>query len=60
VFSPGDKVYVHDVDTQIPGTVKTVAENLLTFNTTNSTVDVANNDEIINATPIKFTLHCEL
>ena len=60
VFSPGDKVYVHDVDTQIPGTVKTVAQNLLTFDTTNSTVDVANNDEIINATPIKFTLHCEL
>ena len=59
VFSVGDKVYVHDVDTQIPGTVKTVAQNLLTFDTTNSTVDVANNDEIINATPVKITLHCE-
>tara|TARA_R100000458_G_C8194643_1_gene187180 strand:- start:46 stop:828 length:783 start_codon:yes stop_codon:yes gene_type:complete len=59
VFSPGDKVYVHDVDTQIPGTVKTVGQNLLTFDTTNSTVDVANNDELINATPIKIILHCE-
>tara|TARA_R100001594_G_scaffold86867_1_gene121241 strand:- start:61 stop:843 length:783 start_codon:yes stop_codon:yes gene_type:complete len=59
VFSVGDKAYVHDVDTQIPGTVSAVGENLLTFNTTNSTVDVANNDEIINATPIKIVLHCE-
>ena len=59
VFSVGDKAYVHDEDTQIPGTVSAVGANLLTFDTTNSTVDVADNDEIINATPIKITLHCE-
>ena len=60
VFSPGDLVYVHDVNTQIPGKVKTVAEGLITFDTTNTTVDVADNDEIINATPIKITLHLEV
>jgi len=60
VFSPGDLVYVHDVDTQIPGKVKTVTQELITFDTTNTTVDVANNDEIINATPIKITLHLEV
>ena len=60
VFSPGDLVYVHDLDAQIPGKVKTVTQELITFDTTNTTVDVTDNDEIINATPIKITLHLEV
>tara|TARA_R100000655_G_scaffold48188_1_gene85584 strand:- start:1079 stop:1855 length:777 start_codon:yes stop_codon:yes gene_type:complete len=55
-FQKGDIAYVHDVDTVIPGTVLSVTENLITFDTTNSTIDVDNNDEIINATPITIYL----
>ena len=59
VFSKGDLAYVLGTDTQIPGKVKSVTENLITFDTTNSTIDVANNAEILCATPIKIILHLE-
>jgi len=58
-FSKGDLVYVLGTDTQIPGEVESVTQYLITFNTTNSTIDVANNDEILCATPIKIILHFE-
>ena len=54
IFSVGDQVYVHDLDTPIPGTLTKVEELLLTFSETNSTVDIADGDELINANPIRF------
>jgi len=59
VFSKGDLAYVLGTDTQIPGKVESVTNTVITFDTTNSTIDVANNAEILNATPIKITLHLE-
>jgi len=59
VFSPGDQVYDHMSDTPIPGTLTKVEANLLTFSTTNSTVDVSNNNELINANPIRINLGFE-
>ena len=50
-FQKGDIVYVHDVDTAC-GTVSSVASGVITL-TGNNVVAVANNDEIVNATPIK-------
>ena len=58
-FSVGDLVYALGTDTQIPGKVESVTDTLITFDTTNSTVDVADNDEILCATPIKIILHFE-
>ena len=54
IFSVGDQVYVFDLDTPIPGTLTKVEELLLTFSEANTTVDITNNDELINANPIKF------
>ena len=51
-FQKGDIVYVHDVDTAL-GTVDSVTSGVITL-TTNNVVAVANNDEIMNATPIKI------
>ena len=59
LFSIGDQVYVYDVDTPIPGTLTKVEQNLLTFSETNSTVDVAENDELLNANPIRLKLGFE-
>jgi hypothetical protein len=53
-FQPGDKVYVHDVDT-LCGTVSSVAEGVITLEANNA-VAVANNDEIINGSPVRVTL----
>ena len=50
-FQKDDIVYVHDVDTAL-GTVSSVASGVITL-TGNNAVAVANNDEIMNATPIK-------
>ena len=58
-FQVGDTAYVHDVDTQIPGTVASMTSTTITFSETNSTIDIANNDEIINATPIRLILGFE-
>jgi len=52
-FQEGDIVYVHDVDTAL-GTVSSVAETTITL-TANNGAAVANNDEIMNATPIRCT-----
>ena len=59
IFSKGDLAYVRGTDTQIPGKVKSVTDTVITFDTTNSTIDVANNAEILCATPIKIILHLE-
>ena len=49
-FQKGDKVYIHDVDT-LCGTVSSVASGVITLEA-NNVVAVANNDEIINGSPI--------
>ena len=54
LFSPGDQVYVFDLDTPIPGTLTAVTATTLTFSTANTTVDIADGDELINANPIRF------
>ena len=59
LFSIGDQVYVYDVNTPIPGTLTKVEQNLLTFSETNSTVDVAEDDELLNANPIRLKLGFE-
>ena len=58
VFSPGDTVYIHDVDTAI-GVVKSVTDNDIILKSANVGA-IAENDEVINANPLKFTLHCEM
>ena len=57
VFAVGDLAYVRGTDTQVPGVITKVEQLKLTFSETNSTVDAADNIEILNATPIKITLH---
>ena len=57
IFSVGDTVYVHDVDTAI-GTVKSVSALAIVLNADNA-VAVANNDEMINANPIRLKLGFE-
>jgi len=59
VFSVGDQVYDHMSDTPIPGTLTKVEANKLTFSTTNSTVDITDNNELINANPIRINLGFE-
>ena len=59
IFSVGDQVYVHDLDTPIPGVLTKVEPLLLTFSETNSTVDISNNDELLNANPIRIRLGFE-
>ena len=56
-FVKGDIVYVHDLDTAL-GTVSSVTENAIEL-TANNVVAVANNDEIMNATPIKVVFGFE-
>jgi len=56
-FQVGDVIYVHDVNTAL-GTVKSVAENTITLEANNAAA-VANNDEIVNANPIKIRLGFE-
>jgi len=59
IFSVGDTVYVYDLDTPIPGTLTKVEELKLTFSEANTTVDIANNDELLNANPIRIKLGFE-
>ena len=59
IFSIGDQVYVADLDTPIPGVLTKVEPLLLTFSETNSTVDIANDDELLNANPIRIRLGFE-
>jgi len=59
IFSVGDQVYVADLDTPIPGVLTKVEPLLLTFSEVNSTVDISNNDELLNANPIRIKLGFE-
>ena len=52
-FQKGDAVYIHDVDTKA-GTVLSVAEGSIVLDAVTAAA-VANNDEIINGSPIKVT-----
>ena len=54
IFSVGDQVYVMDLDTPIPGVLTKVEPLLLTFSETNNTVDIDEDDELLNANPIRF------
>jgi len=56
-FQVGDTVFVHDVNTAA-GTVKSVGANSIVLNAATA-VAVANNDEIINTTPIRLTFGFE-
>ena len=59
LFSPGDQVYVMDLDTPIPGTLTKVEATTLTFSEANTTVDIADEDELLNANPIRIKLGFE-
>ena len=59
IFSVGDQVYVMDLDTPIPGTLTAVTATTLTFSETNSTVDISEDDELLNANPIRIKLGFE-
>ena len=59
LYSPGDQVYVMDLDTPIPGNLTKVEATTLTFDTANTTVDIADGDELINANPIRIRLGFE-
>ena len=59
LFSIGDQVYVHDLDTPIPGTLTKVEATTLTFSEANTTVDIADEDELLNANPYKIKLGFE-
>ena len=59
VFSIGDQVYDHMSDTPIPGTLTKVGANLLTFSEKNTTVDITDDNELINANPIRINLGFE-
>jgi len=59
IFSVGDEVYLHDVDTAL-GTVKSVSTNSIVLNAAiASGTDLADDDELINANPIKIKLGFE-
>ena len=51
-FVKGDKVYIHDLDT-LCGTVSSVASGVITLEA-NNVVAIANNDEIMNGSPMKI------
>jgi len=59
IFSVGDQVYVHDLDTPIPGVLTKVRPTLLTFSEVNDTVDITDDDELLNANPIRIRLGFE-
>jgi len=59
LFSVGDQVYVMDLDTPIPGTLTKVEATTLTFSEANTTVDIADGDELLNANPIRIKLGFE-
>ena len=59
LFSIGDQVYVHDLNTPIPGTLTKVEATTLTFSEANTTVDIAGDDELLNANPYKIKLGFE-
>jgi hypothetical protein len=56
IFCVGDTVYVHDLNTPIPGTLTKVEATTLTFSEANTTVDIADSDELLTANPIRIKL----
>ena len=60
IFSVGDQVYVHDLDTPIPGTLTKVEATTLTFSVANTTVDIADGDELLTANPIRIKLGIQI
>jgi hypothetical protein len=59
IFSVGDTVYLHDVDTAL-GTVKSVSTNSVVLNAAIAGgTDLADDDELVNANPIKIKLGFE-
>ena len=56
-FQVGDIIYVHDVDTAL-GTIASIASGEITLEANNAAA-VANNDEIVNANPIRIKLGFE-
>jgi len=60
IFSVGDIVYVHDLDTPIPGTLTKVEATTLTFSVANTTVDIADGDELLTANPIRIKLGIQI
>ena len=60
IFSVGNTVYVHDLDTPIPGTLTKVEATTLTFSEANTTVDIADGDELLTANPIRIKLGIQI
>jgi hypothetical protein len=59
IFSVGDTVYLHDVDTAL-GTVKSLTDTVITLNAAIAGgTDLADDDELVNANPIKLKLGFE-
>jgi hypothetical protein len=59
MFSIGDTVYVHDVDSPL-GTVKSVTASTITLNAPIAGgTDLADDDELVNANPIRIRLGFE-
>jgi len=59
IFSKGDTVYLHDVDTAL-GTVKSVSATSIELNAAIAGgTDLADDDELVNANPIKIKLGFE-
>jgi len=58
VCEPGDILYVHDVDTAL-GTVSEVIDGTHIKLTAVSAAAIADEDEIVNATPIRVILSLE-
>ncbi len=60
IFSVGDTVYVDNLDTPIPGTLTKVEATTLTFSVANTTVDIAGNDKLLTANPIRIKLGIQI
>ena len=60
IFNYGDTVYVNDLDTPIPGTLTKVEATTLTFSVANTTVDIADDDELLTANPIRIKLGIQI
>ena len=59
IFSVGDTVYLHDVDTAL-GTVKSLTDTVITLNAAIAGgTDLADDDELVNANPILLKLGFE-
>ena len=59
MFSVGDTVYLHDVDTAL-GTVKSVTDTTIVLNAAIAGgTDLDDDDELLNANPIKIKLGFE-